>query len=110
MSDSDGFETKGVRKIKKGTQLPSFLLAKERVDQRSAVGVSKYTPCIGANPARIVDSPGLCFARPPSLPQAVKRVKGFEHPRFQTHRYGKSRQIFNELSTNELPIAIGMNQ
>jgi hypothetical protein len=49
-------------------QLPSFLLAKEKVDQRSPdkVGrVSKYAPCIYADAARRVDSPEHRFARSP---------------------------------------------
>jgi hypothetical protein len=44
--------------------------AEERVDQRSVVGVSRpgghYRQCTSAN-VRRVDSPGRCFARPPSL-------------------------------------------
>ena len=54
---------------------PSFLLAKERVVERSKDRVSKYTSDININAWRTVYSPRMRYAVRPSLRQAGKRVK-----------------------------------
>jgi hypothetical protein len=53
-----------------------FKRSLERVGKRSESGVSRRRPALAPMHGG-EDSPGHRFARPPSLPQAVKRVKRY---------------------------------